>query len=90
MRERLRFSQHARDRMLGAGLRSRDVEGVLSDGETIEDYEDGARLVLGRSGARPLHVVVRDDETTGRIFVITVYEPDPRLWDAAFRNRRKS
>lgn len=90
MRERLRFSQHARDRMIGAALRSRDVEAVLTEGETIEEYDDGARLVLGRSGPRPLHVVVRDDETTGRIFVITVYEPDPGLWDAAFRRRRQS
>jgi hypothetical protein len=75
--------------MLGATLRSRDVEAVLSAGETIEEYEDGARLVLGRSGTRSLHVVVRDDVTTGRIFVITVYEPDPRLWDAALRKRMR-
>lgn len=88
MRERLRFSQHARDRMLGAALRSRDVETVFTDGEAIEEYEDGAQLVLGRSGTRPLHVVIREDIETGTIFVITVYEPDPRLWDAAFRRRQ--
>lgn len=74
--------------MLGASLRSRDVEAVLTDGETIEEYEDGAKLVLGRSGTRPLHVVVRDDTDAGRIFVITVYEPDPQLWDATLRRRR--
>jgi hypothetical protein len=59
MRERLRFSQHARDRMLGASLRSRDIERALTSGETIEEYDDGARLVLGRSDVRALHVVVR-------------------------------
>lgn len=76
--------------MLGATLRSRDVEAVLTDGETVEEYEDGARLVLGRAGTRPLHVVVRDDVNTGTIFVITVYEPDPQLWDSGFRHRRDS
>lgn len=75
--------------MLHAGLRAHDVENALSGGETVEAYEDGARLVLGRSGARPLHVVVREDEETDTIFVITVYEPDPTLWDASFRTRRR-
>ena len=75
--------------MLGAGLRSRDIEAALTEGVMIEEYEDGARTVLGHTGVRPLHLVVRDDALTGRIFVITVYEPDPKLWDATFRTRRQ-
>jgi hypothetical protein len=26
-----------------------------------EDYDDGSRIVLGRSGVRPLHVVAADE-----------------------------
>jgi hypothetical protein len=38
--------------------------------------------------------LVADDEAEaeaeGQTIVITVYEPDPMLWDAAFKRRRKS
>jgi hypothetical protein len=64
-----------------------DVAAVLATGETIEEYDDGSRLVLGRRGVRPLHVVsaeVMEDTTV----VITVYEPSPDRWDATFRARR--
>lgn len=44
-------------------------------------------LVLGRSGTRPLHVVIREGPDT--VFVITVYEPDPDRWDSAFLRRRR-
>lgn len=83
------FSKHARDRMLRADLDVTDVERALSSAETLEEYEDGARLVLGRAGIRPLHVVVRADEDTGTLFVITVYQPDPTIWDAGLRTRRR-
>lgn len=39
--------------------------------------------------AVPFDGVVREDESTGTIFVITVYQPDPNLWDAAFRERKQ-
>jgi hypothetical protein len=68
-----------------------DVVAALGSCETIEEYEDGARLVLGRSDVRPLHLVVRvgDDDGTNEstLFVITVYEPDPLRWDPSFRRR---
>jgi hypothetical protein len=45
-------------------------------------------LLLGRVGGRPLHVVAaynaEDDET----IVVTVYEPDPALWEDGFKRRR--
>jgi hypothetical protein len=86
---RLLFSEHARDRMLAGGVNVADVEAALASGETIEEYEDGTRLVLGRAHLRPLHLVVRvDDRPAGTIFVITVYEPDPARWDPTFRERR--
>lgn len=89
VRERLRFSKHARDRLLNADLNVLDVELALSSAETIEKYDDGSRLVLGRADIRPLHIVLREDDEAGRVFVITVYEPDPTTWDASFRKRRR-
>ena len=89
MQESLRFSEHARDRMLSGGIDVVDVEAALSSGETIEEYEDGTRLVLGRARLRPLHMVVREDEATDSIVVITVYDPDPTRWDPTFRERRQ-
>ncbi|MCA1845127.1 MAG: DUF4258 domain-containing protein [Actinobacteria bacterium] len=85
MSARLVFSQHALGRLLDWHLDVADIEAALVDGETIEEYEDGAKLILGRSGLRPLHVVIRD-ETLVR-FVITVYEPSAGSWDAGFRHR---
>ena len=46
----VRFSEHAIDRMLEWGLDVDDVEAALAEGETIEDYADGSRLLLGRAG----------------------------------------
>jgi hypothetical protein len=67
----VRFSEHAIDRMLEWGLDVDDVEAALAEGETIEDYADGSRLVLGRAGVRPVHVVVADEEPGGVCTVVT-------------------
>jgi hypothetical protein len=69
-----------------------DVRKVLAEGEEIAAYPDDkpypSRLLLGWSGRRPLHVVAaynaEDDET----IVVTVYEPDPALWQDGLRRRR--
>lgn len=89
MARHLVFSEHALDRMLQWRVGVGDVESAPDDGETIEEYEDGARLVLGRSGIRPLHVVVRNDPSSEEEFVITVYEPQTDRWDAGFTRRTR-
>ena len=69
-----------------------DVEHVLETGEVIEDYPEDrplpTRLVFGRVGGRPLHVVAADDAEADETFVITVYDPDPARWSTDFRRRR--
>lgn len=85
-RSRLLFAEHALDRLLDWDVSEGQVEAVLAEGQTIEEYEDGARLVLGWSGPRPLHVVVAE-RPAGTSIVVTLYEPDPDRWDAAFRER---
>jgi hypothetical protein len=87
-RRRFRFSEHALDRMLDAGLTVDEVVAAVEDGETLEEYEDGSRLMLGRAGIRPVHVVVADDDAEPVATVVTVYEPDPSRWDSTFRQRR--
>lgn len=86
-KSRLLFSEHGLDRLLDWDVTEEQVEVVLPGGETVEEYEDGLRLMLGWSGPRPIHVVVADRAAAS--IVITVYEPDPTRWDAAFRERMR-
>jgi hypothetical protein len=89
---RLVFRLHAVQRMAERRVTVDDVRAVLAQGETIEDYPNDtpypSRLVLGWLGNRPLHVVVAQAASVGEIIVITVYEPDPLRWDAAFTRRK--
>jgi hypothetical protein len=78
--------------MFQRGITAQDVHLVLQGGETIEEYADDrpypAKLVLGWSGSRPLHVVVAENIDAGETVVITVYEPDPEQWNADYRRKR--
>lgn len=62
--------------MFQRGITAQDVHLVLQGGETIEEYADDrpypAKLVLGWSGSRPLHVVVAENIDSGETVVITV------------------
>ena len=90
-RDQLDIRLHAAQRMLERNISVTDVLVVLNNGQTIEDYPDDtpfpSRLMLGWVGQRPVHVVSATTDT-GRVVIITVYEPDPREWDNTFRQRR--
>ncbi len=92
MAVKLVFRVHAIERMFQRNISVQDVRGVLETGETIERYPDDwpfpSRLVLGWRHNRPIHVIVADDEKGGEAVVVTVYEPDPQLWDADFKRRK--
>ena len=89
---RIIFRVHAIQRMFERGITDDEVRAVLSGGEMIEDYPTDtpypSRLLLGWRGIRPLHVVAADNAADNETIVITVYEPDPRQWEADFRRRR--
>jgi len=91
--KRIVFRVHALQRMFERHIAEDDVHHVLETGETIERYPDDqpypSRLVLGWAGERPLHVVVADHEGSEMLIVITVYEPDPTLWEEGFRRRKQ-
>jgi hypothetical protein len=69
-----------------------DIIAVIDGGQTIENYQEDkpypSRLVLGWRGVRPVHVVVARNLSENELIVITVYEPDPKLWQDDFRRRK--
>ncbi len=66
---------------------------VIRTGKTIEEYPDDhpypSRLVLGWCEKNPLHIVLADNMEEHTIIIITVYEPDPDLWEKGFERRKE-
>lgn len=91
------FRVHAIQRMFARGITEVEVRSVLEDDDAIEENSDDApfpsRLLLGwfefHGHQTPIHVLASFDSTTNTIFVVTVYEPDPRLWELGFRRRKQ-
>jgi hypothetical protein len=94
--DRVLFSQHARVEMRTEPLgrvREQDVAEAVTTAVQIDDYPDDepypSSLFLGwTSAGRPLHLVISYDEEAGLAIVVTVYEPDPRLWIDSRERRR--
>ena len=91
--KRIIFRVHALQRMFGRNISEEDVRHVLETGETIEFYPNDqpypSRLVLGWVGQSPLHIIVADNEEEETFIVITVYEPNPVLWEEGFKRRKQ-
>jgi hypothetical protein len=70
------------------------IREVVTKGEIIASYPDDqpfpSALILGFDQIRPIHVVAARNAATSECYVVTVYVPDPNLWDAAFKQRRPS
>lgn len=88
----LQFSLHAFRRMFERAFSPDEVREAITTGETIADYPDDkpypSRLILAFVGNRSIHVVVARDPVTEMCRVVTVYQPDPALWNTDFRTRR--
>jgi hypothetical protein len=86
------FRRHALERMAERNISRVVVESVVEEGEVIREYADDtpypSRLLLGWRDERPLHVVAADDDTTNETYIITVYEPDPDVWEEDFRSKK--
>jgi hypothetical protein len=86
------YARHAIQRMAERDITRADVESVVETGEVIRDYPDDtpypSRLILGWKEKRPLHVVAADDDTASETTIITVYEPDPDIWNEDFRSKK--
>lgn len=61
--------------------------------EIIEVYPDAhflpGYLLLGWVGADALHIVVAVDNEGDSVRIVTAYRPDPALWEADLKTRRK-
>ncbi|MCC7486896.1 MAG: DUF4258 domain-containing protein [Burkholderiales bacterium] len=72
---------------------SMDVAAALRGGRIIEDYPTdfpyGSALWLGLAGGKPLHVVAADNVAADERIIVTVYEPDPALWEPDWATRKK-
>lgn len=86
------FRVHAHKRMALRGITAAEVEQIVATGKVIEDYPNAkplpARLILGWTAGRPLHVVAGFDFPNQIVEVISTYEPDPKRWDQNFSVRR--
>ena len=87
----LRYSIHAVQRAYQWDVTDDSVRAVLAHTEVIEKYPDDtpfpSRLMLGWDAMGPIHVVAATDPS-GVVVIITVYRPDPREWDATYRERK--
>lgn len=91
----VRVSEHGYDELLADGLLAREVvEGVL-EAVVVEDYPDypkGPCVLVFQRGRnnQPIHVVWGIPKgNTSPAVLVTVYSPDPELWEDGFLRRRK-
>jgi hypothetical protein len=79
--------------MFQRGIPPDAVRVLLEHGEIIANYPDDrpypSALILGWFESRPVHAVIAQNRATEECQVITVYQPDPLLWDADFKSRKK-
>ncbi len=88
------YSRHAIERMFQRGLSPATIAAVLQAGEVIASYPEDtpypSQLLLGFVPEQPVHVVVARNPENGACFVVTVYRPDPQLWEEDYKTRRQS
>lgn len=86
------FRLHAVQRMFERGITTINVKEVVKNGKIVEKYLDDkpfpSYLISGIVNGNPLHVVAALDKETQKAIIITVYEPDPKLWLKGFEKRK--
>lgn len=86
------FRLHAVQRMYERGITIVDVKEVVKNGKVIEQYLDDkpfpSYLISGFTNGKSLHVVVAIDNKAKKAIIITVYEPDPKLWQGGFEKKK--
>jgi len=91
----IEYRVHATRRMFKRRIEEKDLMQLLTVGTIIEDYQDDfpfpSVLVNGvSSDNRPLHAVVGIDDDSCRLYLITIYEPDPEKWSENYNKRLSS
>ncbi len=79
--------------MFERGLSKDLVKSAIVCGEIIVEYPDDrpypSVLVLGFPNGIPVHAVVAKGPENDQWTVVTAYRPDPALWSADFKTRRR-
>lgn len=90
----LSFTRHALERMFSRSITPEEVRLIVNNGEVIVEYPDDtpfpSTLLLGYSDTRPIHVLMGRDSSTVTCYIITVYEPDLKIWEDDFKKRRQT
>ena len=78
------FRIHALLRMVERGISKNDAIQVIKYGESIKEYPDDTpyprKLKFLMVNGRPLHVVFAEKIEENELIIITVYEPDSKIW----------
>jgi hypothetical protein len=86
----LRITTHAQVEAAKDGLLLADLRFVFEEGRVIEEYPEERRMLLYAdtpADGIPAHIVVESAEAEG--VIVTAYVPDPDIWIANVRRRRK-
>jgi hypothetical protein len=86
------FSGHAVRRMFERRIGKEEVSAAVASGEVLAEYPDDVPfpsvLLLATVSGRALHLVVAEDASNRTCYIVTVYPPDPALWNPDFKTRR--
>lgn len=89
---KLYYRQHSIKRMFERSISEEEIESALAQAVVIEKYPDDkpfpSKLVLGYAGNKAIHIVFADDNESGTRIIITVYEPDPAIWQEGLKKKR--
>jgi hypothetical protein len=92
MYQALHYSRHAIERMFQRKITPEIINRVVLENNVIASYPNDqpypSKLILGFANNLPVHVVVAMDQETREGIIVTVYQPDPLLWDESYRKRR--
>lgn len=85
------FSEHADEERTKDKLTVPEIEEAILSGKVIEerliDPRGESRLVAGRAGTKPIHVVIGTREE--KPVIVTVYIPGKELWGRGIIRKRK-
>ena len=88
----LHFSRHAFERIFQRGINPDAVARIIAEAEVLIEYPEDkpfpSTLLLGFYGKQAIHAVIAQDPTTGNCHLVTIYWPDPAIWDESFKKRR--
>ena len=88
-----KFTRHAIQKMFQRNVTKSEIDNVISKGQIIEEYPKDSPLpsflLLGFNDNRPLHIVIAFNKSDYVCIIVTVYEPDSRLWKDNYSRRIK-